>query len=391
MADETKPAADDTPPPTARRIGSRVIRVGVLTSGGDCPGLNSVIKWIVRGALDDVNMRERGEFIEVFGIKDGWKGLMRADVEFGRDRSGNVFPFRDDELVRSIDRTGGTILGSSRTNPMLWGPEQVDESERLLANVEELRLDALIVIGGEGSLTVANQLNARGLPVIGVPKTIDMDIGGTEYTIGFESAVQIIMNGIDNLRTTAGSHARVFVVETMGRNCGELAIQGGIAGGAFMVLVPEYDFDLDRVADRIRRRKERGIRYAIVVAAEGAKPTGSDYIYGGKKDDIGRPVLGGIGVYLQEQIEERTDHQTRSVVLSHLQRGGPPCAFDRRLGRQMGLAAIELVEKRRFGHMVAVRDGKVTSVPLASALGPRRVADADYDAERYRPRYRVLA
>ena len=371
----------------------RALKIGVLTGGGDCPGLNAVIKWVVRGALDEVNTQIRGRSFEVVGIRDGWRGLLECQLEKGVDQSGLIVPFTGSESVRTIDRKGGTVLGTSRVDPLSFGDAGEDHSQRLLRNVELLGLDGLVVVGGEGTLTVAHRLFELGLPLVGVPKTIDMDIAATDYSIGFESAVQVIMNGIDNLRTTAGSHSRTFIVETMGRYSGHLALQGAIAGGAFMVLLPEFEFDVEAVARRLERRRDRGVRYAIVVVAEGARPVGGSYITQGERpDSFGRPVLGGIGAWLQDQVEEISGYQPRSVVLSHLQRGGSPCAFDRRLGRLFGLSAVELIERGDFGQMVAWRDGRVGSVSLDQALATRNeVGESLYDRQRYRPSYRVLA
>lgn len=377
----------------SRGESGRALKIGVLTGGGDCPGLNAVIKWVVRGALDEVNTQTRGRSFEVVGIRDGWRGLLDCQLESGVDQAGLVVPFTGSESVRTIDRKGGTVLGTSRADPFSFGEAREDHSSRLMRNVELLGLDGLVVVGGEGTLSVAHRLSEAGLPVVGVPKTIDMDIAATDYSIGFESAVAVIMSGIDSLRTTAGSHSRIFIVETMGRYSGHLALQGAIAGGAFMVLLPEFEFDVEAVARRLERRRDRGMRYAIVVVAEGARPVGGTYItQGDRPDSFGRPVLGGIGAWLQDQIEEISGYQPRSVVLSHLQRGGSPCAFDRRLGRLFGLAAVELIEQGAFGQMVAWRDGRVDAVSLELALATRNVVHENlYDHQRYRPSYRALA
>jgi len=376
----------------------RKSRIGVLTGGGDCAGLNPALKWVVKTAMDERLRDERDVQYEVLGIRDGWKGLI--DIDPGSRASGEfiiqgfeVFSsiVLTEELVRTWDRYGGTFLGTSRTNP--YNPQN-DQSRKVLENIEKLGLEALIAIGGEDTLGVACRLSQEGVNVVGIPKTIDKDLPGTEYTLGFETALNVITEEVDRLRTTAGSHRRVFVVETMGRHAGWLALEGGEASGAYIILIPEYDFSMDKVNDLIEMAMRKGARYNIIVAAEGAKPAGgAEFVLQNGVDSFGHKVLGGVGEFVASEISRALGVDTRSIILSHLQRGGAPCAFDRRMGRYFGIAAVDLVVNRAFGNMVSFRDGEVSVVPLTEAMGRPRVVDVEveYDIERYNGRRTMLS
>ncbi len=363
-------------------------RIGVLTGGGDCAGLNSAIKWVVKTALDDRLQRTRKIQYEVVGIRDGWKGLVspEGDKDFSSTRVGVL----TEEEVRTWDRYGGTHLGTSRTNP--YDPKN-DRSRIVLKNIEQLRLDYLVAIGGEDTLGVAHKLYLGGVKVVGIPKTIDKDLSGTDYTLGFETAVNVITEEIDRLRTTAGSHRRIFVVETMGRHAGWLALEGGESSGAYIILIPEYNFEIGRVNELLMEGRKKGARYEIIVVAEGAKTAGSSEIIKEEGiDSFGHEVLGGIGEFLAKEIFNSTKIETRSITLSHLQRGGTPCAYDRRMGRYFGIAAVDLIVREDFGKMVSYRNGRITSVPLKEAIGKLNLVDVrtQYDTERYNGRRTIL-
>ena len=361
------------------------MKIGVLTGGGDCPGLNPAIKWVVKTALDGRLMRERGVEFEVIGIREGWRGITDIDLRWKEGLQKYIVPLNE-ETVRTWDRYGGTNLGTSRTNP--FDPND-DRSERLIDHLKRLRIDALVAIGGEDTLGVAHRLYKMDIPVVGIPKTIDKDLCGTDYTLGFESAVQVITEEIDRLRTTAGSHRRIFVVETMGRHAGWLALEGGEASGAYIILIPEYEFEMTQLNDLLLEGRSRGARYDIVVVSEGAKARGGTEITrGDKKDSFGHVTLGGVGEYVAEGIERGTGLETRSVALSHLQRGGSPCAYDRRMGRYFGIAAVDLIVAGDFGKMVSHRNGEITAVPLEEAIGKLHTVDVatQYDTERYNGR-----
>jgi len=363
-------------------------RIGILTGGGDCAGLNPAIKWVVKTATDDRLQAERGIQYEVVGIRDGWQGLVQADPSRG-DAQEWLTPL-DQNAVRTWDRFGGTMLGTSRTNP--YNPKN-DQSKKVLENIEKLRLDALVAIGGDDTLGVASKLALEGVKVVGIPKTIDKDLWGTDYTLGFESALNIIVEEIDRLRTTAGSHKRIFVVETMGRTAGWLALEGGESAGAYIILIPEYDFSIDKVNDLVLEGRRQGARYDIIVVAEGAKPAGgTESVREHGEDSFGHKLLGGIGEALANEIMDATKLETRSVVLSHLQRGGAPCAYDRRMGRYFGIAAADLIVKGDFGKMVSYRNGQITSVPINDVLGKLALVDVktEYDVERYNGRRTIL-
>ena len=373
------------------------VRIGVLTGGGDCAGLNPAIKWVVKSALDERLQSERGVQYEVVGIRDGWKGLVEVDPASpapGEPIIQGFDVFRSmlltQEVVRTWDRYGGTFLGTSRTNP--YNPKN-DQSKTVLANIEKLSLEAVIAIGGEDTLGVAYKLARDGVNTIGIPKTIDKDLPGTDYTLGFETALNVITEEVDRLRTTAGSHKRIFVVETMGRHAGWLALEGGESSGAYIILIPEHDFSMDKVNDLVLEAKGRGSRYDIIVVAEGAKPAGGgEFVVRDGVDGFGHKALGGIAEYVAGEIQNAAKLDTRSIVLSHLQRGGAPCAYDRRMGRYFGIAAIDLVVKGDFGKMVSVRNGEITAVPLEEAAGKPRLVDVhtEYDTDRYNGRRTIL-
>jgi ATP-dependent phosphofructokinase / diphosphate-dependent phosphofructokinase len=319
------------------------MRIGVLTGGGDCPGLNAVIRAVVRKGVATYGH----EFV---GFRDGWRGPLEAITR----------PLGIAE-VRGILPRGGTILGSSRTNPF-----KIDGGvEKIKANLAELGVDALVAIGGEDTLGVATKLGELGVDVVGVPKTIDNDLGATDYTFGFDTAVNIAMEAIDRLHTTAESHHRTLVVEVMGRHAGWIALHAGIAGGANVILLPERQFDVEQVAGYVEKRFQT--QYSpIVVVAEGAQPLdGQMRLHNQEKDAFGHVRLGGIGQWLAEQLESRTGKEARTVVLGHIQRGGTPTAFDRVLATRFGLHAIDAVHEGDFGKMVALQGTQIVRVPLA--------------------------
>jgi ATP-dependent phosphofructokinase / diphosphate-dependent phosphofructokinase len=330
------------------------MRIGVLTGGGDCPGLNAVIRAIVRKGINQYDH----EFV---GFRYGWAGVLSDDAV---DLT--------NETTRGILHRGGTILGSSRTNPF----KADGGADTVRATLAEREVDALIPIGGEDTLGVARRLVDEGIPVVGVPKTIDNDLAGTDFTFGFQTAVQIATDAIDRLHTTAESHNRVIIVEVMGRHAGWIATYSGIAGGADVILVPERPYDIDEVCNRIRRRHSRGSRFSIVVVAEGAKPRDGDVVseHAGT-DAFGHVRLGGIAVELEKDIEERTGYESRMTILGHVQRGGTPCAYDRVLGTRFGVAAIEAVDDGDYGKLVALRGTDIVRVPLDEALAEPKLLD----------------
>ena len=364
-------------------------RIGVLTGGGDCAGLSPAIKWVVKTALDERLQWERGVRYEVIGIHDGWKGLVRADPD-NLASDGYLEPL-DEKMVRTWDRYGGTFLGTSRTNP--YDPNN-DRSETVLNNIKRLGLQAVIAIGGEDTLGVAYKLSRDGVNVVGIPKTIDKDLPETDYTLGFETALNVIVEEVDRLRTTAGSHKRTFVVETMGRHAGWLALEGGESSGAYIILIPEYDFSTEKVCELVLEARKSGARYDIILVAEGARPSGGrEFVKENRLDSFGHKALGGIGEFLANQISNTTGLECRSVVLSHLQRGGAPCAYDRRMGRYFGIAAVDLVTTENFGKMVSYRNGQITAVPLSAVIGKPTQVDItmQYDVERYNGRRTILS
>ncbi|HEX3965187.1 MAG TPA: 6-phosphofructokinase [Trebonia sp.] len=335
------------------------MRVGVLTGGGDCPGLNAVIRAVVRRGVQEFGL----EFV---GFRDGWRGPLEADT----------MPL-DVQAVRGILPRGGTILGSSRTNPYRESGGSGRGVERIRDNLAGLGVDALIAIGGEDTLGVAAQLNAEGIPVVGVPKTIDNDLSATDYTFGFDTAVNIAMEAIDRLHTTAESHHRALIVEVMGRHAGWIALHAGLAGGANVILIPERPFDMDKVAAYVEHRFQT--RYApIVVVAEGAHPSdGTMDLSSGALDAFGHVRLGGIGQRLAEEIEKRTGKEARCTVLGHIQRGGTPSAFDRVLATRFGLHAVGAVHDEDWGKMVALKGTGIVRVPLAEATSELKLVPAE--------------
>ena len=363
-------------------------KVGILTGGGDCAGINPAVKWAVKTALDTRLAAERNTQYEVVGIRNGWEGLMNMDPAYPTDPRYVVS--LSEELVRTWDRYGGTNLGTSRANP--YNPGH-DLSKVVVRNIESLELNALIVVGGDDTLGVASRLAREGIGVVGIPKTIDKDLPGTDYTLGFETAMNVVVECVDRLRTTAGSHRRVFVVETMGRHAGWLALEGGESSGAYIILIPEYEFSIERVNELILEGWRSGARYEIIIVAEGAKHAGgTEFVRDDHVDSFGHRSLGGVGEFVARSIHDGTGLETRSMVLSHLQRGGVPCAYDRRMGRYFGIAAADLVVGKDFGRMVAYRDGRVTAIPIEEALaGPHLVdVETQYDTTRYNGRRTIL-
>ena len=330
-------------------------RIGVLTGGGDCPGLNAVIRAVVRKGIKDGH--------EFFGFRYGWAGVLTGDgVALTQDNT------------RGILHRGGTILGTSRTNPY----KEDGGLGRLEATLRDKGIGALIPIGGEDTLGVARRLVDDGVNVVGVPKTIDNDLAGTDFTFGFQTAVQIATDAIDRLHTTAESHNRVIVVEVMGRHAGWIACYSGLAGGADMILVPERPFDLDEICDRLRRRQATGATFSIVVVAEGATPKdGGAWSQHAGTDAFGHARLGGIAVELEREIEQRTGFESRMTILGHVQRGGSPLAYDRVLGTRFGVAAIDAVSAGRFGMMTALRGTAIELVPLDEALAEPKLLDPE--------------
>lgn len=337
-------------------------RIGVLTGGGDCPGLNAVIRAVVRKGVADGHT--------VVGYTYGWAGVLNGDGdELTVERTKGILP------------RGGTILGSSRTNPFKKDGGGV---EAVRAGMARFGVDVLVPIGGEDTLGVAARLAAADVPVVGVPKTIDNDLKGTDYTFGFQTAVQIATDAVDRLHTTAESHNRVMVLEVMGRHAGFIAAHAGMAGGGDVILVPERPFDIEVVCDHIRRRHANGSTFSIVVVSEGATPregTLSTTGEAGKLDAFGHERLGGIAVTLEREIEERTGYETRMTILGHVQRGGTPTAFDRVLATRFGVAAAEAVTAQQSGVMVALRGTDIATVPISEALGAPKTLDDKFFAD----------
>ena len=332
-----------------------VKRFGVLTGGGDAPGLNAVIRAIVVTACSND--------MEVLGIRRGWAGLLDG----GEPRPPTLADVED------IHRTGGTILGSSRTNP----EKHPGGVEQVLRNLAGHDCDALVAIGGDDTLGVAQKLYEGGLKIVGVPKTIDNDLSATDYTFGFDTAVNIATEAIDRLHTTAKSHDRVIVVEIMGRYSGWLTFNSGMAGGAHVILLPEEKFDIDEVCDVVKKRGEAGHNYTIIAVSEGATPSETrDFItQDDKVDEFGHVKLGGIAQRLARVIEEKTGQESRSVVLGHVQRGGAPTAFDRVTGTRLGVKAAQLIAEGNFGQMASLRGSEIKAVPIAEAVGQIKVVD----------------
>ncbi len=335
------------------------MRIGVLTGGGDCPGLNAVIRAVVHRTI-------KGHGGSVVGFRHGWRGVLQSEVED-----------LDLKSVSGILPRGGTILGTSRTNPY----KEPGGETRIRQELSGRGIDALIAVGGEDTLGVAEKLYEAGVPLVGVPKTIDNDVNGTDYTFGFDTALSIATEAIDRLHTTAESHDRVMVAEVMGRHAGWIALEAGVAGGADMILIPEYPVSIEEVCGVVRRRHDRGKNFSIIVVAEGARLSddGAPFqVQSERKDAFGHVRLGGIGATLAEKIEERTGFESRYSVLGHIQRGGSPTAFDRFLASRFGVAAVDLAHRGAFGRMVAVRGMKIVDVPLREALGSLKTVDEEF-------------
>lgn len=342
-------------------------RIGILTGGGDCPGLNAVIRAVVRKSIVKYNY-------QVTGILKGWRGLL----EYGLTEELNL------DKVRGILHRGGTILKTSRTNPF----KEKDGVRRIIEKKKGLGLKALIVVGGEDTLSVAAKLHDEGVEIVGVPKTIDNDIYGTDYTFGFDTAVNIAVDAIDRVHTTAESHNRVMVVEVMGRHTGWIAIEAGIAGGADFILIPERPVDLDQVCESICKRHQRGRNFSVVVVAEGAKVKLEEkdkeeevtVIQDQKEDAFGHVRLGGIGRVVATEIEKKTGYETRFVILGYIQRGGTPTAFDRVLGTRFGVAAVDFVAQGKFGKVACLQGNKIVPIDLREVTAKaKRVDDELYE------------
>lgn len=343
------------------------MRIGILTGGGDCPGLNAAIRAVTRRAINSYHY-------DVWGIKDGWKGLIEGDME----------PL-DLDSVSGILHRGGTILGTSRTNPFKGAkdPQNLEELrklkpvQRLMNNLEKYQIEALVVIGGEDTLGVAAKLYQMGISSVGIPKTIDNDVTGTDFTIGFDTAVTIATDAIDRLHSTAESHHRVMVIEVMGRHAGWIATMAGMAGGADCILIPEVPFKISEVCELIIKRHNRGKTFSIIVVAEGAKPEGREITKGDRVDEFGHVILGGVGTFVGKEIEKATGIETRVTTLGHIQRGGPPTAYDRALATHFGIKAVDLIKEGKFGHMVGLQGGYIKAVPYEEIVGKTKQVDME--------------
>ncbi len=341
-------------------------RIGILTGGGDCPGLNGVIRAVTLHARQTYGW-------EVVGIRNGFEGLYEED-----------YTDLTAPMVQHLLPRGGTILGSSnRANPFAYpvkipdGRVEIhDVSTRCLANLAKLELHGLIIVGGDGTMSFGQKFIARGATrIVGVPKTIDNDLEATDYTVGFQTAVEVVVESLERLHTTAESHERIMIVEVMGRYAGWIALTSGLAGGAHVVLIPEIDYDPDRVIDAFHRRHGRGVSYSLVVIAEGAKPKGGALSVVTAGDQTKQEKLGGAGQRLAEMISARTDYEVRSTVLGHVQRGGAPCAFDRELATRFGVRAVELIAEGKFGHVAAMENGKLVAKPIEKAVKKLKLVD----------------
>jgi len=343
-------------------------RIAILTGGGDCPGINAVIRSVAKKAILEYGM-------EIIGVADGYEGLIH-------DRHRRLH--YDD--VSGILTVGGTILGTSNTsNPYQYAEKSgrrvrfKDVSRKAVRNSQKWGIDALVCIGGDGTLSIAHRLMLDGVPVVGVPKTIDNDLRGTEVTFGFDSAVAVATDAVDRIHSTAQSHHRIMIIEVMGRRAGWIALYTGVAGGGDIILIPEVPYDLGAVAAKVKERKRKGRKFSIVVIAEGARPRGGDIVIKRIVEKSTDPVrLGGIGFVLQDQLERATGMEARTVVLGHLQRGGSPTAADRVLATQLGAETVDLIVRGELGRMAAVKDGSITSVPLEVAAGGPRTVPLDH-------------
>lgn len=330
------------------------MRLAILTSGGDCPGLNAVIRAVVRTA------HERYDY-ECIGIKNGWKGAAH----------GEFIPLPP-KAVSGILYRGGTILGTSRFNPLQDKPT----TARILENLELHQINAVICVGGDGTLRASHEMARFGVNVVGVPKTIDNDIAATDVTFGFHTAVQIVTDAIDRLHTTAESHNRIMLLETMGRHTGWIALAAGLAGGADLILIPERPFDYDAISEMLVRRHEKK-SFSIVVVAEGAFPAGGKPLDIGALDEFGRPRLGGIGYEVAHEIQKRTGIDSRVTVLGYVQRGGTPVAYDRILATRFGVAAVDAVKAKQFDHFIALRGDTLIPIPIADGTGKPKTVDEE--------------
>jgi 6-phosphofructokinase 1 len=340
-------------------------RIGILTGGGDCPGLNGVIRSVVLHARNTHGW-------EVVGVRNGFEGLYEEE-----------YVDLDPQRVSLLLSRGGTMLGSSnRANPFAYPiklpdgrVEIMDASPRILQNLAKLGLEGLIVVGGDGTMSFAKKFVDKGARIVGVPKTIDNDLEATDYTVGFQTAVEVVVDAIDRLQTTAESHERILIVEVMGRYAGWIAITAGLAAGAHVVLIPEIEYDVDRVVEAFHRRHGRGVSYSIVVVAEGAVPRGGEHAVLSKGDATRQDRLGGAGQRLAEAISAKVDYEVRTVVLGHLQRGGTPCAFDRELATRYGVKAVELIAEGKFGHVAALDKGHMVAKGMDKAIKKLKLVD----------------
>jgi len=333
------------------------LKIGILTSGGDCPGLNAVIRAIVRKS-DQLGF-------ETIGIIDGWKGIFDEN-----------YIQLDLNSVAGIINKGGTILGTSRFSPF----EKKNGMDKLLNKISRKKFDAIIAIGGEGSMHIAQMAYEAGINIVGVPKTIDNDISGTDYTFGFDTAVGIATEAIDRLHTTAESHHRIMILEVMGRHAGWIALYSGLAGGADVVVIPEVTTKISQVIKVIKSRYNRGKRFSIIVIAEGAKFDEKSMKLkkeNKKLDDFGRERLGGICTFLADEIERRTGFECRATILGHVQRGGMPSAFDRVLGTRLGIYAVEMAYEKKFGRMAALQGNEIVDIPITEAIGKLKTVDKE--------------
>jgi 6-phosphofructokinase 1 len=347
-------------------------RIGILTGGGDCPGLNAVIRAAVLNA--------RGSYgWDVVGIRNGFEGLYEEDYLDLTEAS-----------VSQLLARGGTVLGSSnRANPFAYplrlpdGRTEIhDVSAKVLKNLAKLNLEGLIVVGGDGTMSFGQKFLAQGARIVGVPKTIDNDLEATDYTVGFQTAVEVVVEALERLQTTAESHERIMIVEVMGRYAGWIALTAGLAGGAHVVLLPEIDYDIDKVVEAFHRRHGRGVSYSIVVVAEGAKPKGGVLSVVAAGDVTKQEKLGGAGQRLADQITARTEYEVRTTVLGHIQRGGSPCAFDRELGTRFGAMAVDMVAEGKFGHVAALESGRLVAKPIEKAVKKLKLVDPDGELAR---------
>jgi phosphofructokinase-like protein len=356
---------------------TRTKKIGILTGGGDCPGLNAAIRAVAKTAI--FRHQSHGSCgMEVIGIEDGYEGLIK-----------NKTRRLETKDVSGILSLGGTILGTSnRANPFAYGEEKKDVSKAVFRNFRNLKLDALVCLGGDGTLHIAHELNQLGMPIVAIPKTIDNDVGATDFTIGFDSAVAVATEAIDNIHSTAESHHRVMIIELMGRYTGWVALYAGVAGGGDIILIPEIPYKIEKICEEVKRRSKIGKRFSIMVMAEGVKFSVIDRSAPGGKDRelvIERKVkastdpirLGGVSYKIASQIEELTGVETRVIILGHLQRGGKPTDFDRILATQFGKKAVDLVLAEKFGEMVSLQCGEITSVPIESAISDLKKVNLD--------------